>query len=201
MQFLAKLLNTPAQNEYTIKNSFEKVNKIELIKLLELFELVELFDQVYQYFSLDVISLFNSIHLIKTIHIAIDSLYKDTMNDKQLIKITLKKVYLCIFMIFLMSSNFCLFLGNLIMTKLEKEILKTKIKSEKLEYYIQCKGDMLLLAKEVVINYELDKFNSFHNILKFTMVRFKENNAHFLGKTIDMCEEFVIRLITIINDF
>ena len=91
MQFSAKLLNAPAQNEYTIKNSFEKVNKIELVKLVELFELVELFDQVYQYFSFDVISLFNSAHLIKTIHIAIDSFYKDTMNDKQLIKCTLKK--------------------------------------------------------------------------------------------------------------
>ena len=52
---------------------------------------------------------------------------------------------------------------------------------------------MLLIAKEDVINYELDKFNSFHNILKFTMDRFKENNAHFSGKTIDKTDvDFII---------
>ena len=72
MQFLAKLLDTLAQNEYTIKDSLQ-VNKIELLKLLkllELFELVDLFDQVYRHFFFDLISLVNSAHLITTNHIS-----------------------------------------------------------------------------------------------------------------------------------
>ena len=63
--------NTLAQNEYTIKDSLQ-VNQTELLKvlkLLESFELVDLFDEVYWYFFFGVISLFNSAHLIKTIHI------------------------------------------------------------------------------------------------------------------------------------
>ena len=49
-QFLGKLLNPLAQNEYTLKDSFEAVDKIHKI-------LVELFDEGYRYFSFDEIKL------------------------------------------------------------------------------------------------------------------------------------------------
>ena len=80
------------------------------------------------------------------------------------------------------------------MTKLRIKILKTKIKLDKLKCYMQCEDDRLLLAKEDFINYELDKFNSFHNILKFIMNRFKGKNAHVLGITIDKTDtHFIIK--------
>ena len=56
---------------------------------------------------------------------------------------------------------------NIIMTELEKKIVKPMIESGKLKFYKRFVDDTLLLAKEDYINYIFGKFSSFHKNLKF----------------------------------
>ena len=75
---------------------------------------------------------------------------------------------------------------NVIMTELEKKIVKPMIESRRLKFYVRQVHDTLLLAKEGDINYIFGKFNSVRKYLKFTIYRFDDNdNVYFLDIAID----------------
>ena len=78
-QFLAELLIPLAQNEHSVKNSFEAVEMIHKIP-------VELFDQGYRYISLNVASHFTNVSLSKTISVIIDRVYKGNIIKTKLRK-------------------------------------------------------------------------------------------------------------------
>ena len=75
---------------------------------------------------------------------------------------------------------------NVIITELEKKIVKPMIESRRLKFYVRYVHDTLLLAKEGDINYIFGKFNSIRKYLKFAIYRFDDNNnVHFLDIAIN----------------
>ena len=69
-----------------------------------------------------------------------------------------------------LGSSFGPILANIIMTELEKKIVKPMIESQLLKFHMRYVDDTFLLAKEDDINYIFGKFNSFHKNLKLTVV-------------------------------
>ena len=72
-----------------------------------------------------------------------------------------------------MGSSLGPVLANIIMTELERVIVEPLITSVKIKFYTE---DIMFAS---------DKFNSFHEYLKFTIDRFDDNNIHFLDIAID----------------
>ena len=70
------------------------------------------------------------------------------------------------------------------MMELERVIVEPLITSGKIKLYIGYVDDTLLLAKEEDIMFVFDKFDLFHENLKFMIDQFDDNNAHFLDTAI-----------------
>ena len=194
-KFLKNLLNPLTQNEYTVKDSFEAVNKIRNIP-------PELFEQGYSYVSFDVESLFTSVPLKRTVNIILDRIYKEKLVDTKLRKSTLKKLILdtCQKTTFSfhgklyeqvdgvsMGSSLGPVSANVIMTELEKAVVKKLIDEGTIKFYIRYVDDTLLLVKNEDVQRVLACFNSFDKNLKFTVDEF-ESKVHFLDIAIDKNE-------------
>ena len=130
--YLTELPNPLTQNEFVIKDCFDAANKIRLIP-------PEVFDEGYVLVSFDAASLFTNVPLKRTIDIILDRVYKKQMISTQLKKRTLKKLIkdTCSKTVF--SANKKLYqqidgvsigsslgplLANIIMTELERTIIK-----------------------------------------------------------------------------
>ena len=71
-------------------------------------------------------------------------------------------------------------LANIILTELEKVVVKPLIDSGMLKFYIRYVDDTLVLMKRSDLDHVLRKLNSFHRNLKFTVDDFSDGNVHFL---------------------
>ena len=70
-------------------------------------------------------------------------------------------------------------LANIIMTELEKEIVDDLLK-DNIRFYCRYVDDTLMLVKPNDIQQVLNKFNSFHKNLQFTVDTFENKIPHFL---------------------
>ena len=185
--FLKNLLNPLTQNEYTVKDSFEAVDKIRNIP-------PELFEGGYSYVSFDVESLFTSVPLKRTVNVILDRVYKDRLVNTKLRKSTLKKLILdaCQKTTFSflaklyeqvdgvsMGSSLGPVLANIIMTELEKVVVKNLIDDGIIKFYIRYVDDTLLLVKNEDVPHVLNSLNKFDKNLNFTVEKF-ESKVHFL---------------------
>ena len=66
------------------------------------------------------------------------------------------------------------------MTELEREIIDPLILNGTLKFYTRYVDDTLVLMKPNNVQYVLNKLNSFHKNLKFTVDTFVNDNVHFL---------------------
>ena len=71
-------------------------------------------------------------------------------------------------------------LANIILTELEKVVVKPLIDSGMLKFYIRYVDDTLVLMKRSDLDHVLRELNSFHRNLKFTVDDFSDGNVHFL---------------------
>ena len=142
-KFLAKLLNPLAQNEYTLRDSFQAVSEIRSIPK-------ELFLEGYRLVSFDVVSLFTNVPLTKTIKIILDRVFEEKLVATTLLKRTLKKLILDSCTKTAFSFNNQLFgqidgvsmgsalgpvLANIILSEFEKLIISDLIKSGVIKFY------------------------------------------------------------------
>ena len=84
-------------------------------------------------------------------------------------------------------------LANIILTELEKVVVKPLIDSGMLKFYIRYVDDTLVLMKRSDLDHVLRKLNSFHRNLKFTVDDFSDSNVHFLDLLIK--KKFYRRLL------
>ena len=75
-------------------------------------------------------------------------------------------------------------LANVIMTELEKCIIKPLIYDGTILFYVRYVDGTLLLVKKENITRIYNKFNSFHRNIKFTVDEFADDKVHFLDITI-----------------
>ena len=187
-KFLSNLLNPLTENEYVAKDSFGAANKIREIPK-------ELFDEGYRFVSFDVESLFTSVPLKKTINIILDRIYNKKLLKTNIKKRTMKKLLIdcCTKNAFSfnnviyeqidgVSMGSCLgpILANIIMTELETVVVDKLFAENLLKFYIRYVDDTLALIKESDINIVLNKLNSFHPSLKFTVDKFDDGVVHYL---------------------
>ena len=71
-------------------------------------------------------------------------------------------------------------LANIILTELEKDIVKPLINNGTLKFYIRYVDDTLVLVKRKDLEHVRNQLNSFHPNLKFTVDDFPDGNIHFL---------------------
>ena len=177
-----------------VRDSFSAANKIREIPK-------ELFDEGYRFVSLDVISLFTSVPLNKTIYIILDHIYNKKLLNTNIKKCTMKKLLkdcctknaltfnnVIYKQIDCVSMGSCLgpVLANIIMTELETVTVDKFFEENLLKFYIHYMDDNLALIKESDINTVLHKLNSFHLNLKFTVDKFDDGIVHYLDiKVID----------------
>ena len=76
-------------------------------------------------------------------------------------------------------------LANLILTELEKVVVKPLIDSGMLKFYVRYVDDTLVLVKREDSQHVLSQPNSFHRNLKFTVDDFPDINVHFLDLLIN----------------
>ena len=76
-------------------------------------------------------------------------------------------------------------LANIILTELEKVIVKPLFDSGMLKFYIRYVDDTLVLVKRKDLQHVLNQLNSFHPNLKFTVDDFSNEKVHFLDLLID----------------
>ena len=129
---MTELLNPLTQNEFIIRDSFDAANKIKSI-------LPKVFNDGYIFASFNVESLFTNVPLQRTINIILDRVYNNKLVTTQLKKPTLKKLIkdTCSKIVFSannklyqqtdgvsMGSSLGLLLANIIMTEMEKAIIK-----------------------------------------------------------------------------
>ena len=72
-------------------------------------------------------------------------------------------------------------LANIILTELEKDIVKPLINNGTLKFYIRYVDDTLVLVKRKDLEHVRNQLNSFHPNLKFTVDDFSDGNIHFLA--------------------
>ena len=87
-KYITKLLNPLPQNEYSLKNTFDAAERIKKIPK----ELIR--NEEYTLLSLDVVSLFTNVSLLKIVNIILDhvcnqKLFKSTLSKKVLKKLIL----------------------------------------------------------------------------------------------------------------
>ena len=171
-KYLSALLSPLAQNEFSLKDSFDAVTRIHNIP-------PQLVVQGYRYVSFDVKSLFTNIciPLKKVIKIILKRVYDDKQISTNLKPRTLKKLLkdFCTKTPFSfngelyhqidgvsMGSPLGPTLVNILITELEDDIIRPLITSDKLKFYVRYVDDSLVLAKPEDIPLILDKLNSFH---------------------------------------
>ena len=187
-KFLAKLLNPLAQNECTLRDSFQAVSEIRSIPK-------ELFLEGYRLVSFDVVSLFTNVPLTKTVKIILDRVLEEKLVATTLSKRTLKKLILDSCTKTAFSFNNQLFeqidgvsmgsalgpvLANIILSGFEKLIVSDLIKSGVIKFYRRYVDDTLVLIKPSDIPEILNKFNTFDKNIQFTIDTFPDNVIHFL---------------------
>ena len=187
-QFITKLLNPLTANEYLLKDSFEAADKIKSV--------YELVNEGYKFVSFDVTSLFTNVPLNKTITIILNRIYEQKLIKTTLTKRTLKKLIVdtCTKTAFSfnnkiyeqidgvsMGASLGPVLANIIMTELEKEIVDDLLKDNIIRFYCRYVDDTLILVKPNDIQQVLNKFNSFHKNLQFTVDTFENKTPHFLN--------------------
>ena len=126
--------------------------------------------------------------LKRTIDIILKRVFEDKLLDTTLTKRTLKKLLLgcATKTAFSFENNFyeqtdgvtmgsCFdpVLANIILTEFEKAIANDLIKTAIITFYRRYLDDTLVLIKPKDIPFVLDKFNSFHKNLKFTVDNFE----------------------------
>ena len=79
-----------------------------------------------------------------------------------------------------MGSSLGPVLANIILTEFEKLIVFDLVDSGLIKFYRRYVDDTLILVKPNNIPLLLEKFNSFHKNLKFTVDRFENDFVHFL---------------------
>ena len=80
----------------------------------------------------------------------------------------------------LMGSLLGPVLANIIMTELEKIIVKDLVNKSLIKVYMRYVDDTLLLVKEKDIKLIHERLNSFDKNIKFTIDNFSDGNVHFL---------------------
>ena len=125
-------MNPLTQNEYAVKDSFDAAQRIQQIPQ-------NLFDEGYRYVSFDAVSLFTNVPLKRTVDVILDRVYNDKLIKTKLVKRTLKKLIndCCKKTPFSfnnqiykqldgvsMGSSLGPVLANVIMTELEKKVVK-----------------------------------------------------------------------------
>ena len=78
-----------------------------------------------------------------------------------------------------MGSSLGPVLANIILTEFEKLIVFDLVDSGLIKFYRRYVDDTLILVKPNNIPLLLEKFNSFHKNLKFTVDRFENDFVHF----------------------
>ena len=84
-----------------------------------------------------------------------------------------------------MGSPLGLVLENIIMTELEKIIIKDLVDKSLIKVYRRYVDDTLLFVKEKVIKLIHERLNSFDKNFKCTTDNFPDGNVHFLDIQID----------------
>ena len=79
-----------------------------------------------------------------------------------------------------MGSSLVPVLANIILAEFEKVVVTPLMKAGILKFYCRYDDDTLVLVKEDQIDKILKAFNSFHNNLRFTINKFKNEDMHFL---------------------
>ena len=193
-KYLSALLSPLAQNEFSLKDSFDAVTRIHNIP-------PQLVVQGYRYVSFDVKSLFTNIPLKKVIKIILKRVYDDKQISSNLKPRTLKKLLKDCCTKTPFSFNGALYhqidgvsigsplgptLANILMTELEDDIIRPLITSDKLKFYVRYVNDTLILAKPEDIPLILEKLNSFRPQIQFTYEEFVDHNdVHFLDIKFD----------------
>ena len=137
--YLTELLNPFTQYELIIRDSFDAANKIKSIP-------PEVFDDGYIVASFDVQSLFTNVPLQWTINIILDRVYNNKLIATQLKKQTLKKLTRDTRSKTVFSANSKL-LANIIMTEMEKTIIKKFIDDKVLLFYGRYVDNTLALIR------------------------------------------------------
>ena len=185
---LCEILKPLSTNEYTLKDSFDAAERIRNIP-----ETAK--NDGYKFVSFDVVSLFTNVPLKRTLDIILNRVYKDKLIQTTLKKSTLKKLILdtCTKTAFLfngklyeqkdgvsMGGSLGPLLANVIMTELEKKVVKPLIDDGTIRFYTRFVDDTLLLVKDEDIDLLKNKFERFDKNLRFTYDKFENENPHFL---------------------
>ena len=187
-KFLSNLFNPLTQNRFSLSDSFQAVSDTNSIPK-------NLFLEGYQFVSFDVVSLSTNVPLTKTVNIILERVYTEKLINTKLFKRSLKKLILdsCNKTAFSfnnkiyeqidgvsMDSSLGPVLANIILTEFEKLIVFDLVDSGLMKFYRRYVDDTLILVKSNNIPLLLEKFNSFHKNLKFTVDRFENDFVHFL---------------------
>ena len=130
-----------------------------------------------------------------TVDIILDRIFNDNVINTSITKRTLKKLILdsCRKTVFSfndklyqqtdgvsMGSSLGPVLANIVMTELEKRIIKPLIDDGIIRFYCRYVDDTLVLIKPEHIDHVHNLINSFHTNLKFTVDKFEDTTIHFL---------------------
>ena len=85
-----------------------------------------------------------------------------------------------------MGSSTGLTLANIIVTAFEEEIVKELNNSGIIKFYKRYVEDTLVLTKPSDFLTILERLNSFHPHIQFTLDIFPDNDVHFLDHKIDL---------------
>ena len=174
--YLTELLNPLTQNEFIIRDSFDAANKIKSIP-------PEVFDDWYIFAFFNVESLFTNVPLQRTINIILDHVYDNKIIATQLKKRTLNKLIKDTRSKTVFSANNKLYqqidgvsmgsslaplLANIIMTEMEKTIIKKFIDDKILLSYGCYVDDTLVVIKREHLKPFHDALNNLDKNLNFT---------------------------------
>ena len=76
-------------------------------------------------------------------------------------------------------------MANVIMTELERVVVKDLFNKEYLKFYIRYTDETLVLMKKSHVLIVLEALNGFHKNLSFTVDTFEDKKVHFLDRLID----------------
>ena len=76
-------------------------------------------------------------------------------------------------------------MANVIMTELERVVVKDLFNKEYLKFYVRYTDDTLVLMKKSDVPIVLEALNGFHKNLSFTVDTFEDKKVHFLDRLID----------------
>ena len=145
--------------------------------------------------SFDVVSLFTNVPLKRTLEVILRRVYKEKQISTSLKKSTLKKLLIdtCTKTAFTFNDKFYEqidgvsmggslgpLLANIIMTEMEKNVVRKLIDDGTIRFYTRFVDDTLLLIKEEDIDRVKNEFENFDKNLKFTYEKFENENPHFL---------------------